>query len=172
MPLPPYASLPWQQTWNRQVPLPRELTVGERTQFAREGANLIEVEIINAHLFPQISDHDFNEAGPITLAASASRSVVVSFTIPRGMLGILRSFATAVQNAADWGRVRWALTINASPVHGYDNLLGPISDILYPRIMAKPLFQGQVIRVVATNLTATAISNVTAAISGNFFPAR
>lgn len=167
----PFSGPPLEQTWNRLNPT-RGLREEEFRALAARGFNRTDAAIIQEHLFPQLSDQAFNEAAGVTLAASATRSTIVSFQIPQGCLGILRSFATAVQNGADWGNIRWALALGGHPVLGYDNMLGPISDILYPLVFSIPVFQGQLVKIVASNLTAKAISNVTGAIRGSYFPAR
>lgn len=167
----PFSQGVTEQTWNRQLMLSEVQDLASRAGRAVGPSFATDAQIIQSHLTPQITDQWFNLAQPITLAADASRSTIVSFQVPPGCLGILRAFATAVQNGADWGRIRWAITVDGNPIQGFDNVRGPLSDILYPVILVWPLYRNQLLRVVASNLTSTAISNVTAMIRGTYFRA-
>lgn len=129
-----------------------------------------DIEIIASHLYPSPFDWWFNVAAPITLGASAARSVVVAFALKPGMLGILRNFSTGVANQADWDSIVWAVEVSDSPIIGFDFIQGPISDVLNPVPLFWPLYTGQTCRVVATNLTASPITNVTAMLRGTTFP--
>ena len=116
-------------------------------------------------------DYHFNEAAPITLAASATRSTVISFTIPTGMLGILDAFANGVENLAHWDLVTWQVRINRHAVPGFDNIRGPLGSILSPASVGWPLPPGALVDVVATNSGTTALANLTGYLRGRYFPA-
>ncbi len=117
-----------------------------------------------------VADLMFNEANFITLAASAVRSVVVTFTPPANTLGILRQFAQGIGNQADYDLITWQLRVGGTPVNGFDSITGPIAPVFLPIDIFWPIFAGQKVEVVATNLSATAIANVTALVRGTFFP--
>lgn len=126
---------------------------------------------IQAHRIPWVTDFAFNEGDNLTLAASAARTVIVSSRIPQGMLGILRWIGAGVKNAADWDNIRWAVEIGGRALPGLDNIVGPMSDLVYPvEGFVSPIYEGQTVRLVASNLTTTAITRVTGMIRGHVFP--
>lgn len=159
-----------QQNW--QAPALREHAIQAIRRIGEEreaGVSRMDAEIINEHVAPRIGDRWFNEGAAITLAGSASRSTVVSFQVPAGFLGIFRAFATALENAADWDLVTWAVEVGGHPVPGFELLRGPISDILYPVVIIWPVFRRQLVRIVASNSGTLDIENVTAMIRGTYF---
>ena len=114
----------------------------------------------------------FFKAEELTLGASASRSVVTVFRLPPSSLGVLRFFAVQVGNASDAPNVRYALELNGTPVSGFARIVGPITGSLStPMAMMDALEGRDQVRVVATNLIASAVSNVAALIRGWYWPA-
>lgn len=111
----------------------------------------------------------FNKADTLTLAGSAARVVVgdTVFRIPPGSYGVLRFFANSVGSVSDSGNVRFALLVDEVPLPGWGNLIGGVSPgISTPAPLMEPLLPGQVVRVVATNLSGVPIQNVAALIRG------
>jgi hypothetical protein len=125
---------------------------------------------IRDHEARAVYDHWFNEAAPITLGANAVDSVVVSFALPTGHVGILRNFAMGLENASDFDNVRWRLRVNRDPVVGFDNIVGQLSTFIVPVELLIPLEKNATVDVVVSNLTAAPITNVTALVRGTFFP--
>ena len=131
-----------------------------------------DIATIARHTAPEVavSDLAFNEADFITLGASAVNSVVIAWTPPPNTLGILRWVATGVGTRADFDSITWRLRVGGSAINGFDAIQGPIASIIVPLPIFWPIFKGQKVDVIATNRSATAITNVTALVRGTFFP--
>lgn len=127
-----------------------------------------------AHLAPLPWDKVFEEASPVTLAASAVQQEVVRW--PRGghsnaaMLALVRGIAMGPALLTDWDNIVWQVQIDGAGVTGLDRIIGPFAVFVYPKPVLIPVLPDQVVRIVASNLTAVAIPLVTAALEGNFFP--
>lgn len=133
-------------------------------------APLTDLETAKLHETVLVGDKWFNEAAPVTLLASAVRQVVVSVRIPHGMIGILRNFATGAESGLTLDSIVFAILINGSAVLGYDSIRGPISSFLYPQTLDIFCPKNALIELVASNLTAAAIPNVTGLLRGTLFP--
>ncbi len=110
------------------------------------------------------------EGAEITLGASASRSVVVSYSLPPGHAGLWYSIAQNVANAGDYANITWALLINGRPIPGWESIVGQVSSLTIPRWVLAPVPPASALTVVATNATAAAISKVGAVIDGWCWP--
>lgn len=128
-----------------------------------------------AHLAPLPWDKVFEEASPVTLAANAVQQEVVRW--PRGgtdnhaMLALVRGVAMSPASLADWDNIVWQVLVDDSAVPGYDRIIGPFGVFVYPKPVLIPLLPDQIVKIVASNLTAVAIPLVTAAVEGHYFPA-
>lgn len=131
---------------------------------------LSNLEVIAARAEWSPWDFHFNEAAPVTVAASATATQIVSYRLPPASLGILDFFAPGVQNLADWDSLTFRLRVNGAPIPGFDKIQGPIGSITLPAPVGWPIFSAQLVDVVADNASASAIGNVTAVIRGRFFP--
>lgn len=124
---------------------------------------------ILAHENTAVLDPYFNESNFITLAANAVHATIVTYTLPPGMLGILRAVAMQTVNVADQNNVIWEIQFNNSPPLGLDVIVGQMATFLFPLNVDMALFDGYTVRVVASNLTALPITGVWAMLRGNFF---
>lgn len=125
---------------------------------------------IQNHLMQSPWDHEFHVAQPITLLASAVKQEVVSFTPGSVRCGIVRGVAMGVAVLADFDNIRWAIEVDGTAQPGFDNIRGPFGVFIYPKPMLIPLNPDQLVRIVATNLTALAIPLVTGYLMGTHFP--
>lgn len=126
---------------------------------------------ILAHLMQSPWDHEFHQADPVLLLASAVNQRVTSFTTPAAECGITRGVAMGVALLADFDNIRWAVRVDGTPLPGFDNIRGPFGVFVYPKPVLIPLYPDQTIEIVASNLTAVAIADVTAYLMGTHFPA-
>lgn len=124
---------------------------------------------ILAHENTAALDPFFNEANFITLPASSPQSVVVKFTLPAGMMGILRAVAMQTQDPNDINSVQWAVRFNGNPIQGLDKIIGQMSSFLLPLNVDMAMYDGYVVDIVAANLTAFDIAGAWAMVRGNFF---
>lgn len=128
-----------------------------------------------AHLAPLPWDKVFEEASPVTLGASAVQQEVVRWprngTDNSALLALVRGVAMGPANLADWDNIVWQVLVDDSALPGYDRIIGPFGVFVYPKPVLIPLLPDQIIKIVATNLTAVAIPLVTAAVEGHYFPA-
>lgn len=128
-----------------------------------------------AHLAPLPWDKWFSEASPVTLLASAVQQEVVRW--PRNgidnssMLALVRGVAMGPALPTDWDNIVWQVQVDSSAVPGYDRIIGPYGVFVYPKAVLIPLLPDQVVRIVASNLTAADIPLVTAGLEGSYFPA-
>jgi hypothetical protein len=125
---------------------------------------------ILAHMMQSPWDHEFHVAAPVTLAASAVKQQVVSFSPGSVRCGIVRGVAMGVAVLADFDNIRWAIEVDGTSQPGFDNIIGPFGVFIYPKPVLMPLNPDQVCRIVATNLTALAIPLVTGYLMGTHFP--
>lgn len=125
---------------------------------------------ILAHMMQSPWDNEFHVAAPVTLAASAVKQAVVSFSPGPVRCGIVRGVAMGVAVLADFDNIRWAIEVDGTSQPGFDNIIGPFGVFVYPKPVLMPLNPDQVCRIVATNLTALAIPLVTAYLMGTHFP--
>ena len=148
--------------------------------YAPNGGNGVEIpsestrseydRTILAHMMQSPWDHEFHVAQPVTLAASAVKQEVVSFSPGSTRCGIVRGVAMGVAVLADFDNIRWAIQIDGTAVPGFDNIIGPFGVFVYPKPVLMPLNPDQVCQIVATNLTALAIPLVTGYLMGTHFP--
>jgi hypothetical protein len=128
-----------------------------------------------AHLAPLPWDKVFEEASPVTLAASAVQQEVVRWprngTDNSAMLALVRGVAMGPASPTDWDNIVWQVLVDGAAVPGYDRIIGPFGVFVYPKPVLIPLLPDQVVSIVASNLTAAPIALVTAAVEGNYFPA-
>lgn len=125
---------------------------------------------ILAHMMQSPWDDEFHVAQPVTLAASAVKQEVVSFTPGSVRCGLVRGVAMGVAVLADFDNIRWAIEVDGTARPGFDNIRGPFGVFIYPKPMLIPLNPDQLVRIVATNLTALAIPQVTGYLMGTHFP--
>lgn len=127
-----------------------------------------------AHLAPLPWDKVFEEADFITLAASAVQQEVVRWprngTDNSAMLALVRGLAMGPALLTDWDNIVWQVQVDGAAWPGYDRIIGPFAVFVYPKPVLIPLLPGQVVRIVASNLTAAPIALVSAALEGNYFP--
>ena len=123
-----------------------------------------------AHYNQQFLDAEFHEAQPVTLLANARRQEVVAFRPGAGRLGICRAVAMGVQNLADFDNIVWAITVDDSPVPGFESIRGPFGVFVYPKPVLIMLAPDQRIAIVASNLTGVAIPNATGYLMGTHWP--
>lgn len=128
-----------------------------------------------AHLAPLPWDKVFSEASPVTLGASVVQQEVVRWprngTDNHSLLALVRGVAMGPANLADWDNIVWQIQLDDGAIPGYDRIIGPFGVFVYPKAVLIPVLPDQVVRIVATNLTAVAIPLVTAALEGHYFPA-
>ena len=128
-----------------------------------------------AHLAPLPWDKVFSEASPVTLAASAVQQEVVRWprngTDNHSLLALVRGVAMGPALPSDWDNIVWQVQVDEGAVPGYDRIIGPFGVFVYPKAVLIPVLPDQIVRIVASNLTAVAIPLVTAALEGHYFPA-
>ena len=106
-----------------------------------------------------------------TLAGNAGRTLITGFRIPDSCYGVLRWLANGTSNAADSPSIRFALERDGSPVPGFARIIGKISVAMnQPRPMMEPMLSGQIIAVIAQNLSTVSVSGVAGSISGWYWP--
>lgn len=130
-----------------------------------------ELDIIAAHTLWSPWDFQIAEANSVTVAAGASHTTVVSFTLPRGMIGLLEAFANGVVNLVQWDSLTWRVRVNGNPIPGLDNIQGAFGSVMAPKVVYWPLPSGAKLEVVASSSSAADFSNVTAVVLGRYFPA-
>lgn len=113
--------------------------------------------------------HWFFKCEPITLGANASRSPITGYVLDAGYYGVLRFIANQVGNPPDYPSVTFALEFDGAPLPGYASIIGSIGSIENPLAMMDGLIGGQTVRWVASNSTASAISNVFGYMRGWFW---
>lgn len=118
----------------------------------------------------------FNVAEPVTLAAATTPPTwqrVCFFPDPptQVRMVLVRGVAMGVANLGDFDNIVWRITIDGAPVPGYDSIRGPFGVFIYPRPVLLGAYPNQTVAVEARNLTAVAITNVTASLMGSTFPA-
>lgn len=125
---------------------------------------------ILAHLMQSPWDDEFHQAEPVILAASAVNQRVTQFTNLSSECAVVRGVAMGVALLADFDNIRWAVRVDGTPRPGFDNIRGPFGVFVYPKPVLIPLYPDQTVEIVATNLTAVAIADVTAYLMGTHFP--
>lgn len=110
------------------------------------------------------------EGAEITLAASASRSTVVSYALPKGYTGLWYSWAQNTANAGDFANITWALLINGRPVPGFESIISQVSSLLVPRWVLAPVPPSSNLVVIASNASAVQILRVGSLIDGWCWP--
>mgnify|MGYP001615602620 CR=1 FL=1 len=126
---------------------------------------------IQAHLYyPWASDDRFGEGDEDTLAASATASLVVGFTIPPTHIGVWYSWAQNTGTPGDFANIRWRLYANGVPLRDHYSVQGQVSSLLNPEWLYAPIPPGSRVAVLADNLSASAISNVGCRIRGWHWP--
>jgi hypothetical protein len=128
-----------------------------------------------AHLAPLPWDRVFEEASPVTLAASAVQQEVVRWprfgTSNATLLALLRGVAMGPASPTDWDNIVWQIQLDGAAIPGYDRIIGPFGVFIYPKPVLVAIYPDQVVRIVASNLTAAPIALVTGALEGHYFPA-
>ena len=139
-------------------------------QLSGQSVGLSEIEQIALHAEPQLTDLIFNEANNVSVPAGTT-TVIVTYKPPANTLGILRWFATGIQNLSDFDVLTWQLVVGGNPVYGFDNIKGPIASILDPMPMFWPIFQGQAVVVQAQNPASSGITvaKATGLVRGSIF---
>jgi hypothetical protein len=128
------------------------------------------LQVIQAHALNPFLVHDeFNEANFVTLPASAPFTRIVSVQVPQGRLGLLNSFFVAVANFADWDFLTFQLRVSQAGHMSFDEIQGPMSDIVRYRQTFVPLLTGATIEIVVSSVLALPIPFVTAGLIGRFF---
>ncbi len=116
--------------------------------------------------------HWFRRGQQITLTANQLRASITGYRIPAGCLGVLRFFANQTGNASDSPSVTFALLIDGQALPGFASLIGSVSPSMQsPTPLMDPLNGQQVVQVVASNTSASSISNVAGAIIGWYWAA-
>lgn len=129
------------------------------------------LEEVQAHLyFPWAGDKRFGDGKEITLAASASLSEVVGFSLPPSHIGVWYTWAQNVGAVGDYANIRWRLSISGMLLDDHYSLIGQVSSLISPEWIYAPLPQGSRVAVLADNTTATAINTVGARIRGWHWP--
>lgn len=122
-----------------------------------------------AHENTAVLDDDFFQGSFITLAGNAQDTVVVSFTLPGTMLGILRQVAMQAPSPAQLDKIVWRIRFNGQAIHGYDRIRGPVSIGILPLNFDKAMYAGWTVDVVASNNDPADIPGVFALVRGNMF---
>jgi hypothetical protein len=131
---------------------------------------------ILANLSPLPWHQFFNEAQPVTLAASASRQVVVQWPqvgqeqSNASRCAIVDGVAMGTLLLSDLDSIVWSILVDGTPVVGLDFIKGPFGVFIYPKPVLIPMLPSQLVQIVASNLTAVAIPLVTAYLMGRSFP--
>jgi hypothetical protein len=129
-----------------------------------------------ANLSPLPWHQFFNEALPVTLAASAARQVVVQWPQAgqeqsnMGRCAIVDGVAMGTLLLSDFDNIVWSILVDGTPVVGLDSIQGPFGVFIYPKPVLIPMVPSQLVQIVASNLTAVAIPQVTAYLMGRSFP--
>jgi len=129
-----------------------------------------------AHLTPTPWDQPFHEALPITLAASATRQLVVQWPQAlqeqsnMGRCAIVDGIAMGTLLLSDLDNVLWSVLVDGTPWPGLDSIQGPFGVFIYPKPVLIPLLPSQRVQIVASNLTPIAIPQVSAYLMGRSFP--
>lgn len=124
---------------------------------------------ILAHENTAVLDPWFNESDFILLPANGVQVPVVTYTLPAGMLGILRAVAIQTVDPADQNSVIWQVQFNQSPILGLDRVVGQMATFLFPLPWVQAMYDGYSVRVVASNLTGADIAGVWGMVRGTFF---
>ena len=109
----------------------------------------------------------------VSLAPVATFTPVVSFTLPAHMAGQLESFTFGCEILSDFDVVTWQLILDGAPQPGYDNIQGPQSTFVFPKVIPDPfpLRAGATI-IVAAKTSVLTLGNIAAAILGTYWPAQ
>lgn len=125
---------------------------------------------ILAHMMQTPWDSEFHQAEPVLLAGNAASQRVTAFTTPVASCGLVRGVAMGVSLLSDFDNIRWAIRVDGTPLPGFDNIRGPFGVFVYPKPVLIPLYPDQTVEIVASNLTALPIADVTGYLMGTFFP--
>lgn len=114
----------------------------------------------------------FTRSEPVTLLGNAIKTEITAYVILQGCFGVLRFFSNTVGNISDYPNVRFSVEIDGAPLTGFARIEGPFAPSLNaPAPMMDALLPGQRVRVVASNLSASSISNVQAFFRGWYWAA-
>jgi hypothetical protein len=89
----------------------------------------------------------------VTLAASSALTTLASFTVPSGTWGIFKGFGQGVAASAAWSNIEWGIQIDGVRLNGYETIYDQISTLTRPVFLFRPLAGGDVIQLVARNLS-------------------
>lgn len=129
-------------------------------------------EIIAAYAAnPLLTAEFINEANFLTIPAVSPFITVLSYKVPDRQVGILESICNGVSDILQYDVVQWQLRVDGMAIPGYDIVGGPIG--LFPDVIQRifwPLYQGQVVQVLANNIATIPAVDICAKITGRVFP--
>lgn len=129
------------------------------------------LQVIQMHVAsPHLLHETFMEANYINPTALMTNTRIVSVTVPQGQLGILDGMALSVSDLVDYDALVFQLRVNGAAVPGFDDIRGPIGDVIDPHPLAIPLMSGVVVDIVVRNTLDQAFTFTTGALVGRFFP--
>jgi len=79
--------------------------------------------------------------------ADAAEISLVSFTMPTGMMGVLKYFGQGAKTANAFNFVTWRLIRNGTPFADYGNLTGQVGSISNPKPVTERINGGDVIEI-------------------------
>jgi hypothetical protein len=130
------------------------------------------MQLISEHAVnPWMVSEFVNEANFVTVPAGSTFIPVLTYRVPRNNIGILEGFTNAVSDFLQFDFVQWQLRVDGLALPGYDIVGGPIG--FFPDVVQRifwPLFQGQVVTVLANNIATIPAVDIAAKITGRVFP--
>lgn len=129
------------------------------------------LSVIQMHrTMPELYSEKFNEANFLNPTASMPFTTIVSYRVPQGLLGILEGVALSVNDLVQYDALVFQVRVNGNAILGYDNIRGPLGDIIYPHALYYPLYADDLVEVSVRNTLTNVFTFTTAAIVGRVFP--
>lgn len=130
------------------------------------------MEIIAAHAVnPTMVSEFVNEANFLTIPAGSTFIPILTYRVTARNVGILEGITNAVSDILQYDFVQWQIRVDGLAIPGYDIIGGPIG--FFPDVVQRifwPLFQGQVVTVLANNIATIPAVDIAAKITGRVFP--
>lgn len=146
---------------------------GIRTGAAQERQPTTQEIIANHAMNSYFADEFINEANFLTIPAGSGFIPLLTYRVPARNVGILEGFCNAVSDPLQFDFVQWQLRVDGMAVPGYDIVGGPIG--FFPDVVQRifwPLFEGQLVQVLANNVATIPAVDICAKITGRVFPDR
>lgn len=97
-------------------------------------------------------------------------TTTLSFTMPDGMMGVVKEFGQDAVDPTDWDSLAWRLTINGTPIFPWNNVSCQVGSMVDPRPVQIILRPGDTIALQVRNSSVSDITNVGGWLYGWMWP--